>query len=199
MRVIELDGSGWTTELDFYRELGHAVSGGQDCPCNVNAILEYMVWDWKDMGGIEPPYGVRIVNAATLPIEVQNEIALFASLVKESQGGHLDVIVEWPPGALSASPEEKLGSAETDLVGSWIKGKDGFVADPTERRIAWLTKHYLREIATGPNGWDVLYRDPNDGRYWELTYPKSVVQRAGPMKLTSIAQENARRKFGLSD
>ncbi len=102
-------------------------------------------------------------------------------------------------GRAARSPEEKLDHAETDLVGSWIKAKDGFIADPIEQRIAWLTKHYLRELATSPNGWDVLYRDPNDGRYWELTYPKSVVQRAGPMRLTSIAQENARRKFGLPD
>jgi hypothetical protein len=35
MRMIEPNGSGWTTELDFYRELGHAVSDGQDVACNV--------------------------------------------------------------------------------------------------------------------------------------------------------------------
>jgi hypothetical protein len=199
MRVIELDASQWTTGLDFYRELAHTVSGGRDVACNVNAILEYMVWDWEGMGGIQPPYILRIINATNLPPDVQDEIALVASLMKESQGGHLDVVLEWPPGALFASPEERLNSAETDLIGSWINGKDGLEADPIERRIGWLTKHYLREMATTPRGWDILYRDPNDDRYWELTYPRSVMQRAGPMRLTNIPKETARRKFGLPD
>jgi hypothetical protein len=98
MRVIELDASKWTTPLDFILAIGEAV-GAEHGVTNVNALLEYMVWDWEGMGGIEPPYVVRIVNAANIPSDVQDEIALVASLVKESQGGHLEVVLEWPPGA----------------------------------------------------------------------------------------------------
>ena len=54
-----------------------------------------MVWDWEGMGGIEPPYVVRVINAASIPTEVQSEIALVASLIKESQGGHLEVVLEF--------------------------------------------------------------------------------------------------------
>ena len=198
MRVIELDASTWTSALDFYRELGHAVSGGQDVVCNVNAILDYMVWDWEGMGGIEPPYVVRLLNAEDLPSDVTDEIALVASIVKDSQGGHLDVVLEWPPGALLASPEERLGAAETDLLGSWIMRDGRAVGDPIEQRIHWLIKNYLREVSTSPDGWNILYRDPNDGRYWELTRPRSEMPGGGPMQLTTISAESARERFGAS-
>jgi hypothetical protein len=197
MRVIELDGSGWRSELDFYRVLGDAVSGGQNVTCNVNAILDYMVGDWEGMGGIRPPYVVRIVNATDIPTEVKDEIALVASAIKESQGGHLEVVLEWPPGALLGSPEEKLNSSETDLIGSWIRSGDGLVGDPVEQRIRWLIECYFREVATSSDGWDVLYRDPNDGRYWQLTYPRSEMHGGGPKRLTNITETDARRKFAF--
>ena len=94
MRVIEVDGSKWTTPLDFILAIGEAV-GARHPVTNVNALLEYMVWDWEGMGGIEPPYVVRVINAASIPTEVQSEIALVASLIKESQGGHLEVVLEF--------------------------------------------------------------------------------------------------------
>ena len=197
MRVIELDASTWTSALDVYRELGHAATGGQAFACNVNAILDCMIGDWEGTG-IERPYMIRLVNAEDLPAEVKDEIALLASLLKESQGGHLEVFLEWPPGALQASPEERLGAAETDLVGSWIMRNGRAVCDPVEQRIRWLIKNYLREVRTSPDGWSVLYRDPNDGRYWERTYPHSEVHGGGPMQLTMISAEDAREKFGLS-
>ncbi len=198
MRVIEVDGSTWTIPLDFILAIGEAV-GAQHPVTNLNALLEYMVWDWEGMGGIEPPYVVRIVNAADIPADVRSEIALVASLVKESQGGHLEVVLEWPPGALLSSPEEKLTPADTDLVGSWMKMGGGLVGDPVEKRIAWLIGNYLRKVASRTDGWGALYRDPNDGRYWELTYPRGEMHGGGPMRLTAISAENAREKFARSE
>jgi Immunity protein 27 len=196
MRVIEIDGSELVTPLDVYRVLGDAVSGGKDVT-NVNALLEYMVWDWEGMGGIEPPYIVRVVNAPDIPTEVTEEIALIASLVKESQGGHLQVVLEWPPGALLQSPEERLHASETDLIGSWIKTGSGLASDSIEQRIEWLIGNYLRKVAKTSDGWDVLYRDPNDGRYWELTFPRGPIHGGGPRRLTSIADVDARHKYAL--
>jgi hypothetical protein len=38
-----------------------------------------------------------------------------------------------------------------------------------------LTRQHLRQIAVseGSGGWETLFQDPNDGRYWERTFPQS--------------------------
>jgi hypothetical protein len=97
------------------------------------------------------------------------------------------------------SPEEKLGASETELVGSWIKADSGLVGDAIEQRIGWLIGNYLRKVAITSDGWDVLYRDPNDGRYWELTFPRGPIQGSGPRRLTNITEADARRKYALAE
>jgi hypothetical protein len=69
-------------------------------------------------------------------------------------------------------------------------------ADSTARRIEFLIKDLLHQLANDASGWDVLYRDPNDGRLWELTYPKSGWQGGGPPRLTCITADAAREKYG---
>src|ERR1700751_4355901 len=60
---------------------------------------------------------------------------------------------------------------ETDLIGKWIKPGERIVGDQVEQRIHDLITHQLKNIALDPQfgAWQVLYQDPNDGRYWELT------------------------------
>jgi len=41
-----------------------------------------------------------------------------------------------------------------------------------------------------------LYRDPDDGRYWERTYPQSELHGGGPPELRVLATEDARQKYG---
>jgi Immunity protein 27 len=43
-------------------------------------------------------------------------------------------------------------------------------SDSTCQRIEWLTSSYLEKIAS--SNWETLFRDPDDGRYWEHTYPQ---------------------------
>jgi hypothetical protein len=62
----------------------------------------------------------------------------------------------------------KLSSTETDLIGSWELVNGEVQADATCKRIEWLTTGRLEKIAAG--NWTILFRDPEDGRYWELTY-----------------------------
>jgi hypothetical protein len=76
-----------------------------------------------------------------------------------------------------------------------IDGK--MTADDTSVRIDWLVKHVLTEIATDFSGWDVLYQDPKDGRYWELTYPQSEMHGGGPPRLRYMPEEEARKKYGI--
>ncbi|HEX8129177.1 MAG TPA: Imm27 family immunity protein [Pyrinomonadaceae bacterium] len=88
----------------------------------------------------------------------------------------------------------KLRPHETDLLGRWIVVDGKVVGDANTERIEKLTKEYLEKVAGG--GWDTLYRDPKDGRYWELIYPESHMHGGGPPRLTYLSHEQVRGKYG---
>jgi Immunity protein 27 len=90
----------------------------------------------------------------------------------------------------------ELASGECDLRGDWLVRKDGsVVADTTEQRIEWLTKQKLHRIAKHSSGWETLYRDPTDGRLWELTYPQSEMHGGGPRRLHVLSRDEATAKY----
>lgn len=45
----------------------------------------------------------------------------------------------------------------------------------------------------------MLYKDPTDGRYWELTYPNSEGHEGGPLKLTVMSPEEAEFKYHINN
>jgi hypothetical protein len=63
-------------------------------------------------------------------------------------------------------------------------------------RIDQLIAHELVEVSRLPSGWAVLYRDPQDARLWELTYPQGELHGGGPPRLTSIPAQDARERYG---
>ena len=74
--------------------------------------------------------------------------------------------------------------------------RDGrVVADETCQRINELTTSHLKELGRDSSGWDVLYRDPDDGRLWELTYPQSELQGGGPPQLRCLTTDEAKKKY----
>lgn len=85
---------------------------------------------------------------------------------------------------------------ETDLVGKWQLVNNAIEANSTCRRIERLIKDQLTKLGTDRTGWDTLYRDPQDGRYWELTYPESESEGGGPPRLTNIERSEAQRRYG---
>lgn len=86
---------------------------------------------------------------------------------------------------------------ETLLVGRWLpKNEGGYVADDTCRRIEALVHRHLKELGRDASGWDALYLDPNDGRYWELIYPASELPGGGPPELRCLSVSEARLKYG---
>jgi Immunity protein 27 len=95
----------------------------------------------------------------------------------------------------------RLMPDETDLIGNWIKKGSRVVADSIEMRIDELITHDLLKIAISPECgvWETLYRDPNDGRYWELTYPHGEMHGGGPRRLHYLANDAATAKYRLSD
>jgi hypothetical protein len=94
------------------------------------------------------------------------------------------------------SPMAELAPEEADLRGDWLVQKDrSVVADATEQRIEWLTKQKLKRIANDWSGWNTLYRDPRDGRLWELTYPQGEMHGGGPRRLHVLSRDEAAAKY----
>lgn len=90
----------------------------------------------------------------------------------------------------------ELAAEEVDLRGDWVAQKDrSVVADATEQRIEWLTTQKLERIANDSSGWEILYRDPGDGRLWELTYPRGEMHGGGPRRLRMISRGEAAVKY----
>jgi Immunity protein 27 len=77
----------------------------------------------------------------------------------------------------------KLRPDERRLVGGLIFENGQVRGDAVSERIDWLLSHHLEMIADSPESgaWETLYKDPNDGRCWERTYPNSGMHGGGPM------------------
>lgn len=86
--------------------------------------------------------------------------------------------------------------SETVLSGQWILQRGRPVADDVCKRILVLTSSQLVEVGGDASGWNALYRDPNDGRYWELVYPQGELQGGGPPQLQCLTVDEARQKYG---
>ena len=95
----------------------------------------------------------------------------------------------------------KLLPTETELIGRWEMADGRVRADATGERIEWLTSRYLEKTATGENsgGWETLFRDPDDSRYWERTYPMREMQGGGPPRLDVINAEQAQAKYQFTE
>lgn len=86
-----------------------------------------------------------------------------------------------------------LGPDERQLTGQWTPGG---VADAVDERIFWLVTKRLLPKGRSADGWDALFVDPRDGRFWELTFPQGSLFGGGPRQLTSMSPALADEKYG---
>jgi hypothetical protein len=86
---------------------------------------------------------------------------------------------------------------ETEITGKWLMSQGRVVADEVCQRILDLTNEYMFKLGCDPSGWNALYRDPIDGRLWELVYPKSELHGGGPPQLRCISISDAKEKYGV--
>ena len=92
----------------------------------------------------------------------------------------------------------RIAACEIDLNGAWQARGGKLVADPACARIEWLANNHLVLLGVDSTGWHELYRDPDDGRLWELTWPKSEMHGGGPPRLTCLTLQAARDKYGAT-
>ncbi len=83
---------------------------------------------------------------------------------------------------------------ETELIGSWKLVNGRMVEDEIAKRIRTIVSQ-LRQVATSADGWQRLYEDPRDHRFWELSYPSSEMQGGGPPILCVVTDETLRKKY----
>ena len=85
----------------------------------------------------------------------------------------------------------------SELIGSWIMKDGHLIEDEVSHLIKYLIQAKLQRIAVTSDGWETLYQDPQDQRFWELTFPKGEMQGGGPRTLRIISEEAAKLKFDL--
>ena len=91
---------------------------------------------------------------------------------------------------------ERIKPEETELQGFWIDLGSKITPDSHWERIRQLISEHLQLLATGGDGMEKLYRDPSDGRLWELT-PVEPSIPAGPPLLRVISQSRAKEKYSV--
>lgn len=88
---------------------------------------------------------------------------------------------------------EDLKPEETQLIGMWLDLGSKVVGDAVNDRIIWLVENRLTQLGNSTDGISTLYRDPRDGRTWELSFPFP----GGPAALGVISGEDARARYGV--
>lgn len=92
----------------------------------------------------------------------------------------------------------KIKPTETVIDSDWwIKANNLTEEEGREvsRRILFLTEKYLKQIFD--DGWEKLYQDSDDLRYWELTYPRSEWHGGGPPLLRYLTDEEAIARYKI--
>ncbi|MVZ65370.1 hypothetical protein GQF61_05845 [Sphingobacterium sp. DK4209] len=91
----------------------------------------------------------------------------------------------------------ELDKKETLLKGTLINLLNSIEYDDVSNRIFFLVENYLIEINVDSSGWNRLYKDPRDGRYWELFFSNSELQGGGAPTLRYLIKEEAIMKYNL--
>lgn len=86
---------------------------------------------------------------------------------------------------------------ENQLIGKWIYQHGQMEEDVISKRIRYLITNHLLKITTDSSGWDLLYLDPTDNRYWELCYMEGHWQGGGPPSLFCLSYEAASKKYNI--
>jgi hypothetical protein len=91
----------------------------------------------------------------------------------------------------------RLLPEENELVGQWIFRNNMIIPDSVCERIKFLLNNHLTLIKSDDSGWNQLFKDNQDNRYWELSYPQGDLEGGGPPRLRSLSFEEANRLYNI--
>lgn len=101
-------------------------------------------------------------------------------------------------GLLFGEEMSEIHADEVEIRGLWFADGGRMTSDDACKRVQRLTAEYLQEVARAKRGWEKLYRDPVDGRYWEISYPFGGGQAAGPATLRCVELAAVQERYGLA-
>ncbi len=88
---------------------------------------------------------------------------------------------------------------EFEIVGGFTQENGKLVPKKSSYRIVALCDNLLEKIISSEVHYSILYRDPNDGRYWELIFTEPEFHGGGTRKLTFISDNEAKVKYQLDE
>ena len=89
----------------------------------------------------------------------------------------------------------KISHDETLIECQWLVIEDQVKPNAACERIEWLVSDVLNLVKVDRRGWEKLYQDPADKRYWLLFYPQSELKGGGPASLMEITYAEADVRF----
>ncbi len=87
MRVIELQGSELNSVSDFYGALIRALGGPASHARNINAFLEFIVWN--ETKPIDSPYVIKVLGTNKLPKEILDETSFMQQAIIDARAESL--------------------------------------------------------------------------------------------------------------
>ena len=88
-----------------------------------------------------------------------------------------------------------IAPEETEIIGNWVYSDDKIEDDFNSKRIDYLTNNVLTDILVHDNGWNRLFVDERDNRYWELHFRNSELQGGGPKSLVVLDKAEVLRRY----
>lgn len=89
----------------------------------------------------------------------------------------------------------KISENETLIECEWRVVEDQVKPGIACARIEWLISDILKLVKVDKRGWEKLFQDPDDGRYWLLFFPQSELIGGGPASLMEITFLEAELRF----
>jgi hypothetical protein len=91
----------------------------------------------------------------------------------------------------------KLRPSEIELRGGWECVANSMKANVVSQRIQTLITAYLIKVGEDESGWNKLFQDPEDKRYWELSYAESEMHGGGAPLLKNLSIEEVSKKYQI--
>jgi hypothetical protein len=88
-----------------------------------------------------------------------------------------------------------ISENETLIECKWIIADDQITSNDACKRIEWLISDILKLVRVDKSGWEKIYQDPKDKRFWLLYYPQSEMHGGGPPSLKEVKYKKAELNF----